>query len=70
VNWAAPDAIDVQTDVVAVLRARDAPARSSAMAALQRAISRLDAQRAAVDSIIENASRSLSANAAPPTLPG
>ncbi|HEV2241948.1 MAG TPA: hypothetical protein VGR98_12975 [Streptosporangiaceae bacterium] len=70
VNWAAPDAIDVQTDVVAVLRARDARARSSAMAALQRAISRLDAQRAAVDSIIENASRSLSANAAPPALPG
>jgi hypothetical protein len=53
-----------------VLRARDARARSSAMAALQRAISRLDAQRAAVDSIIENASRSLSANAAPPALPG
>ena len=70
VNWAAPDAIDVQTDVVAVLRARDARGRSSAMAALQRAISRLDAQRAAVDSIIANASRSLSANAAPPALPG
>jgi hypothetical protein len=70
VNWAAPDAIDVQTDVVAVLRARDARARSSAMAALRRALSRLDAQRAAVDSIIENASRSLSANAAPPVLPG
>jgi len=70
VNWAAPDAIDVQTGVVAVLRASGARARSSAMAALQRAISRLDAQRAAVDSIIENASRSLSANAAPPALPG
>jgi hypothetical protein len=70
VNWAAPDAIDVQTDVVAVLRARDARARSSAMASLRRAVSRLDAQRAAVDSIIENASRSLSANAAPPALPG
>jgi hypothetical protein len=40
------------------------------MAALRRALSRLDAQRAAVDSIIENASRSLSANAAPPVLPG
>jgi hypothetical protein len=70
VNWAAPDAIDVQTDVVAVLRARDARASSSAMAALRRALSRLDAQRAAVDSIIENATRSLSANAAPPVLPG
>ena len=31
---------------------------------------RLDTQRAAVASIIENASRSLSANAAPPILPG
>jgi len=70
VNWAAPDAIDVQTGVVAVLRASGARARSSAMAALQRAISRLDAQRAAVDSIIEHASRSLSADAAPPALPG
>ena len=70
VNWAAPDAIDVQAGVVAVLRASGARARSSAMAALQRAISRLDAQRAAVDSIIEHASRSLSADAAPPALPG
>jgi hypothetical protein len=70
VNWAAPDAIDVQTDVVAVLRARDAQARSTAMAALQRAIAKLNAQRSAVDSIMENAIRSLSANAAPPALPG
>jgi hypothetical protein len=70
VNWAAPDAIDVQTDVVTVLRARNAQARSTAMAALQRAIAKLDAQRSAVDSIMENAIRSLSANAAPPALPG
>ena len=70
VDWAAPDAIDVQTDVVAVLRARDAQARSSAMAVLQRAISKLNAQRSAVDSIMENAIRSLSANAVPPRLPG
>jgi hypothetical protein len=70
VDWAAPDAIDVQTDVVALLRAGDARTRSSAMAALQRAIAKLDAKRAAVDLIIENASRSLSANAAPPALPG
>jgi len=70
VNWAAPDAIDVQTDVIAVLRASDAQARSTAMAALQRDISKLDAQRAAVDSIVERAIRSLSADAAPPRLPG
>jgi hypothetical protein len=70
VNWAAPDAIDVQTDVVAVLRAGDARARSSALAALQLAIRKLDAQRAAVDSIMEHAITSLSAHAAPPALPG
>ena len=70
VNWAAPDAIDVQNDVVAVLRARDAHARSSAMAALRQAISRLDSQRSAVDSIMDHAIRSLAANAEPPALPG
>jgi hypothetical protein len=70
VDWAAPDAIDVQTGVVAVLRAGDAQARSRAMAALELTIRKLDAQRSAVDSIIEHASRSLSANAAPPALPG
>jgi hypothetical protein len=70
VDWAAPDAIDVQTDVVAVLRASGAQARSRAMAALQQAVRKLDAQRSAVDSIMERAIRSLSAHAAPPALPG
>jgi hypothetical protein len=70
VDWAAPDAIDVQTDVVAVLRAGDAQSRSRAEAALRHATARLDAQRSYVDSIIEHAIRSLSASAAPPVLPG
>jgi hypothetical protein len=70
VNWAAPDAINVQTDVVAVLQAPNAQARSGAMAALQRAIRTLDAQRAAVDSVMEHAIRSLSMHAVPPSLPG
>jgi hypothetical protein len=70
VDWAAPGAIDVQTDVVSVLRASGAQARSKAMAALQLAIRKLDAKRSAVDSIIEHAITSLSANAAPPALPG
>jgi hypothetical protein len=70
VNWAAPDAMDVQTDVVSVLRAPDAQARSTAMAALRQAIATLDSQRSAVDSIMEHAIKSLSANAAPPALPG
>jgi hypothetical protein len=70
VNWAAPDAMNVQTDVVAVLQATSTPARGKAMAALQRAIRTLDAQRAAVDSIMEHAIRSLSIRAVPPSLPG
>jgi hypothetical protein len=68
VDWAAPDALDVQTDVAKVLAAPpDSQAR--AKAALQQALRRLDAQRAAVDAIVNSASRSLSAHAAPPRLP-
>jgi hypothetical protein len=70
VNWAAPDAIDVQNDVVAVLSATSAQARSSATAQLQQAIKKMDAQRASVDSIIDRAIRSLSMHASPPSLPG
>ena len=36
----------------------------------RQAISTLDSQRSAVDSIMEHAIRSLSANAEPPALPG
>jgi hypothetical protein len=70
VNWAAPDAINVQNDVVAVLQATDAAALTSAMAQLQQALKKLDAQRAAVDSVIDHAIRSLSMHASPPSLPG
>jgi hypothetical protein len=68
--WAARDAMTVQTDVVKVLTARGAAARSQATAALQVAIRRLDAQRSAVDSIVAAANRSLNAHAAPLRLPG
>ena len=47
VTWAAPDAIDVQADVARVLRAPDAQAKATDMAALHQALRRLDAQRAA-----------------------
>jgi hypothetical protein len=70
INWAAPDAINVQDDVVTVLRAGNAPARGAAMTQLQQAIKKLDAQRAAVDSVIDHAIRSLSMHASPPSLPG
>jgi hypothetical protein len=69
-DWAAPDAQRVQTDAAEVLAARSPPARSRAEAALRRAVTRLDAQRATVDSVIASASAALGAKVAPPPLPG
>jgi hypothetical protein len=70
VNWAAPDAVDVQTDVATMLSAPSPAAKAKDMAALQRALRKLDAQRAAVDATMQAAIRSLSPDAAPPSLPG
>ena len=70
VTWAAPDAQQVQTDVAHVLTAGSQPAKAQYLANLRQAIVKLDVQRSAVDSMIESASRSLSANASPPRLPG
>jgi hypothetical protein len=56
--------------VADVLAARSPQARASASAALRQARAKLDAQRAAIDSVIESASAALSAHAAPPALPG
>src|SRR5262249_38351673 len=69
VDWAAPDAEDGQTDVARVLSAPTPQAKAKATAALQQARQKLDAQRAKVYAIVEAASRSLSANVAPPELP-
>ena len=69
-TWADPDAMNVQTDVAKVLAARTPLAKDQATAALHQALQRLDAQRAAVDSVLERAIRSVSAHAAPPRLPG
>jgi len=70
VTWADPDAVNVQNDVADVLAARTPQARATATAALQQALRTLDAQRAAVDSVLQHAITSLSAQAAPPRLPG
>jgi hypothetical protein len=70
VNWAAPDAVDVQTDVATMLAAPNPQAKAKDMAALQQALRKLNAQRAAVDATIDSAVRSLSAHASPPSLPG
>jgi hypothetical protein len=70
VSWASPDAVQVQSNVALVLAARGPAAREAASAALQRSIHILNAQRAAIDSLIASASRSLSAHASPPSLLG
>jgi hypothetical protein len=69
VDWAAPDALDVQTDVARVLAAPTPQAKIKATAALRQAQRKLDAQRAKVDAIVASASRALSAHVAPPRLP-
>jgi hypothetical protein len=73
VAWAAPDALDAQTDVARVLAARqqgDPQAEASATTALQQALRKLNAQRSAVDAIMESANESLSAHGTLPNLPG
>jgi hypothetical protein len=70
VTWATPDAQQVQTDVARVLAATDQQAKARYLASLRQDLATLDARRSAIDSMIQSASRSLSANAAPPRLPG
>jgi hypothetical protein len=70
VNWAAPDAVDVQTDVAALMAAANPQAKAKDTASLQRALRKLDAQRATIDATIQAASKSLSAHTSPPKLPG
>jgi hypothetical protein len=70
VNWAVPDAVNVQTDVATMLSASSPAARAKDSAALQQALRKLNAQRAAIDTTVNAAVRSLSAHASPPKLPG
>ena len=69
VTWGFPDAQRVQLDVATLLNARTQPAISAATAALHRDQRALDAERATIDAMINAASKSLSADVAPPTLP-
>jgi hypothetical protein len=70
VAWAAPDAINVQTDVANVLSAKSPQAKTRANTALQRALRKLNAQRAAIDARLDHAISALHAHASPPSLPG
>jgi hypothetical protein len=70
VTWAFPYAMQAQEDMVSVMTAQGAPARAAANAALQRALGRLDAERATIYSILRSAERATSDHAALPRLPG
>jgi hypothetical protein len=70
VDWAVPDAVNVQTDVATLLAAPSPAVKAKDTAALQQALRKLNAQRAAVDATMDSAIRSLSAHASPPSLPG
>jgi hypothetical protein len=70
VNWAAPDAERVDTDVANVLSARGAQARSQANAQLATALVALDRQRSTIDSALDKAIRALAVHESPPRLPG
>jgi hypothetical protein len=70
VNWAAPDAEQVQTDVANVLSARGGKARSQAEAQLAAARTALDKQRSAVNATIDAAMRSLDVHQPRLQLPG
>jgi len=69
VTWGFPDAQRVQIDVVTVLRASTPSVIRTATAALQHDQHVLDAERAAIYGMINAASKSLSADVAPPALP-
>ena len=68
VTWAF-DAVPVQTDMITVMTARSAAARTTANAALQRDQRRLNADRATIYSILGAAEHALSDKAALPSLP-
>ena len=70
VDWAAPNAERVQLDVVRVLSAHSAQARSEAQAALTAALTALDAKRTQIDAVIGAAITSLGVHEPGPRLPG
>jgi hypothetical protein len=70
VTWAAPDAERVQTDVAQVLSSTSPTARSNAQAALNRDLSALNAERAAIEAPIAKAIKALHMHASPPPLAG
>ncbi|HMD92175.1 MAG TPA: hypothetical protein VKG80_05980 [Trebonia sp.] len=69
ITWAFPDAMDVQQDMLAVLRASTPAARAAAKATLSKALATMDAQRAAIYAIWRGAEQTVGSTAALPYLP-
>ncbi len=70
VDWAAPDAERVQTDVATVLSTPGPQARSQAEATLTAALAALDAKRTQINAIVDKARTSLAVREPGPQLPG
>jgi hypothetical protein len=70
INWAAPDAERVQTDVANVLSARTAAARSQAETRLNADLIVLNKQRSQIDTVINAARKALGVAESGPMLPG
>ena len=70
VDWAAPNAVQVETDIGNVLSATTSQAKASSQAALNRDLAALDADRSKVDGPITKAIRALGMHESPPRLPG
>jgi hypothetical protein len=70
INWAAPDAQRVQTDVANVLSARTVAARGRAEARLSADLVVLNRQRSQIDTVINAARKALSVTQPGPPLPG
>jgi hypothetical protein len=68
IDWAAPDAGQVQSDVATVLSQRGQPGEQAAVAALARDLTKLNAQRAVVYAAFRPAIAALSPSSTPPVL--
>ena len=69
ITWAFPDALNVQQDMIAVLKAGTPAQRATAQETLTAALAAMDAQRTAIYGIWRNAEKSVGSSAALPFLP-
>ena len=69
ITWAFPDAVNVQQDMLAVLKAGTPADRAKAQATLNAALATMDAQRTAIYNVWRSAEKSVGSSAPLPYLP-